>query len=220
MRNEKRKWSTDPLSAVTAGLSNSSTLPDMPAPTLVVVNKCKINNNNNNKINKNNKTTTINKISMNINSWFLLIVFLLFSLPIVPPLPPPPPHPHFGVCYVRLTLSRFSVFCRSPCTEQRYQDSVHFLLYFSFAESTYEWVNKRSKYVTQVQQQRPESPTVTLTWHTCKHKVHKLHQRYILCMLSLHERSGPRSVLDFWKLKGAEWLFPSGCFTSTETSAY
>ena len=28
--------------------------------------------------------------------------------------------------------------------------------------------------------QRPESPTVTLTWHACKYKVHKLHQRYIL----------------------------------------
>ena len=28
-------------------------------------------------------------------------------------------------------------------------------------------------YVTQVQQQRPESPTVTLTWHACKYKVHK-----------------------------------------------
>ena len=33
--------------------------------------------------------------------------------------------------------------------------------------------------LTQVQQQRPESPTVTLTRHACKHKVHKLHQRYI-----------------------------------------
>ena len=27
---------------------------------------------------------------------------------------------------------------------------------------------------------QPESPTVTLTWHACKYKVHKLHQRYIL----------------------------------------
>ena len=27
---------------------------------------------------------------------------------------------------------------------------------------------------------RPESPTVTLAWHACKCKVHKLHQRYIL----------------------------------------
>ena len=33
---------------------------------------------------------------------------------------------------------------------------------------------------TQVQQQRPESPTVTFTWHACKYKVHKLHKRYIL----------------------------------------
>ena len=48
------------------------------------------------------------------------------------------------------------------------------------AESTNKGVNSRSKYITQVQQQRPESPTVTLTWHTCKYKVHKLHQRYIL----------------------------------------
>ena len=48
------------------------------------------------------------------------------------------------------------------------------------AESTDKGVNQRSKYVTQVQQQRPESPTVTLTWHACKCKVHKLHQRYIL----------------------------------------
>ena len=28
--------------------------------------------------------------------------------------------------------------------------------------------------------QRPESPTVTFTWHASKYKVHKLHQRYIL----------------------------------------
>ena len=60
---------------------------------------------------------------------------------------------------------------------------------------------QRSKDVTQTQQQRPESPTVTLCWHArkykvqqstnvlfcvCSHlgdirqnKVHKLHQRYI-----------------------------------------
>ena len=37
------------------------------------------------------------------------------------------------------------------------------------------------KYVTRVQQQGPEPPTVTLIWHVCKYKVHiKLHQRYIL----------------------------------------
>ena len=32
------------------------------------------------------------------------------------------------------------------------------------AESTHKGVNWRSKDVTQVQQRRPESPTVTLTW--------------------------------------------------------
>ena len=30
------------------------------------------------------------------------------------------------------------------------------------------------------QQQRPESPTVTLTLHASQYKVHKIHQRYIL----------------------------------------
>ena len=33
------------------------------------------------------------------------------------------------------------------------------------SESAHKGVNSRSKYVTQVQQQRPESPAVTLTWH-------------------------------------------------------
>ena len=48
------------------------------------------------------------------------------------------------------------------------------------AESAQKGVNWRSKYVTQAQHQRPESPTATLTWHACKCKVHTLHQRYIL----------------------------------------
>ena len=47
-------------------------------------------------------------------------------------------------------------------------------------QSAHKGVNQSSKDVTQVQQQRPESPTVTLTWHACKQKVHKLTQRYIL----------------------------------------
>ena len=47
------------------------------------------------------------------------------------------------------------------------------------AEPTHKGVNQRSKYVTQVQLQRPESPTVTLTWHACKYKIRSLHQRYI-----------------------------------------
>ena len=46
------------------------------------------------------------------------------------------------------------------------------------AVSTDKGVNWRSKYVTQVQQQRPASPTVTLTCHACKYEVHQLHQRY------------------------------------------
>ena len=46
-------------------------------------------------------------------------------------------------------------------------------------ESTNKGVNVRWKDVTQTQQQRPESPTVTLTWHASKYKIHELHQRYI-----------------------------------------
>ena len=39
---------------------------------------------------------------------------------------------------------------------------------------------QRSKYATQAQQQRPETLTVTISWLTCKYKVHKLYQRHIL----------------------------------------
>ena len=54
------------------------------------------------------------------------------------------------------------------------------------AKSTHKGVNQRSEYVTQVQQ-RPDLSMGTLTWHACKYKVHKLHQRYIfkLCWLWL-----------------------------------
>ena len=51
------------------------------------------------------------------------------------------------------------------------------------AESTKNIVNQRSKYVTQVQQQRPELPTVTPTWRASKCKVHKLRQRYSLTFI-------------------------------------
>ena len=44
---------------------------------------------------------------------------------------------------------------------------------FIAQESTNKGVNQLAKYETQVQQQRPESPTLTLTWHACKYKVHK-----------------------------------------------
>ena len=47
------------------------------------------------------------------------------------------------------------------------------------ASSTHKGINQRSKDVTKTQQ-RPESPTVTLTWHASKCKMHKFHQRYSL----------------------------------------
>ena len=46
--------------------------------------------------------------------------------------------------------------------------------------------NYHSKGVTQTQHQRPLSPMVTLTWHTSKYKVPKLHRRYILRLMNTH----------------------------------
>ena len=46
----------------------------------------------------------------------------------------------------------------------------------------------------QVQQQRPESPIVTLTWHACKYKVHKLHQRYILEMFLCYDKGNDKGI--------------------------
>ena len=43
------------------------------------------------------------------------------------------------------------------------------------------WLNEQRELTAldrqRTQQQRPELPTVTLTWHTSKHEEHKLHQR-------------------------------------------
>ena len=50
------------------------------------------------------------------------------------------------------------------------------------AESTHKGVNQSSKDVTQAQQ-RPESLMVTLTWHACKYKFHKSHQRYVFIVV-------------------------------------
>ena len=60
-------------------------------------------------------------------------------------------------------------------------------------ESTHNGVNKRSKHATKVQQ-RPESSTVSLTWHVCKYKVHKHACQFrvtvgnpgLCCLLVLH----------------------------------
>ena len=46
------------------------------------------------------------------------------------------------------------------------------------AQSAHKGVNYHPKDVTQAQQRRPESPTVTPTWHASKYKVPKLHQIY------------------------------------------
>ena len=45
-------------------------------------------------------------------------------------------------------------------------------------ERTKELISNRK--TSQTQQQRPESPTITLTSHSNKYKAHKLHRKYIL----------------------------------------
>ena len=64
------------------------------------------------------------------------------------------------------------------------------------AASTHKGANYRSKDVTQVQKQRPESPTVTLTWHACKCKAHKLHQRYILSIRKTSHKYNNKALIN------------------------
>ena len=70
---------------------------------------------------------------------------------------------------IKKPLPRTSKHCtrKQPCSTEKQIKSAN------------KGVNFRSKCVTQVRQQRPESPTVTLTRHACKYKLHKLHQRCI-----------------------------------------
>ena len=56
----------------------------------------------------------------------------------------------------------------------------------SILKNQHKGINQRWKYVAQVQQQRPELPTVTSTWHACGYKVHKLRQRYMLKTFQVH----------------------------------
>ena len=45
---------------------------------------------------------------------------------------------------------------------------------------------RKASHKLMIQKQRPESPTVTLTWHASKYKIHQLHQK---CILSkIHQR--------------------------------
>ena len=57
------------------------------------------------------------------------------------------------------------------------------------AETTHKGVNQGWTNVTRTQQ-RPESPTVTLTWHASKYKAYKLHQRYTLSTRYINSTRG------------------------------
>ena len=59
-------------------------------------------------------------------------------------------------------------------------------------------VRNTSAAQVQLQQQRPESPTVTLTWRACKYKIHKLHQRYLLKQEEQHFNIKERKSLRHW----------------------
>ena len=54
------------------------------------------------------------------------------------------------------------------------------------------------KYITEVQQQRPELPTVTLTRHACMSKVHKLYERYIFNIYEAPFLMGAHSALQLY----------------------
>ena len=115
--------------------------------------------------------------------------------------PPPPPHP-----FSQLVRSRSNIASHAACvysTDQIFTFPVHSTLFppetsssmrcyvincesgslkqneaqSTCTESTNKGVNEHSKDVAQIQQQRPESLRVTLTWHASK--VHKLSQRYM-----------------------------------------
>jgi len=77
----------------------------------------------------------------------------------------------------------FKLHTENLCSSWDLKNSTSAVLYCGDHLSINKGVHLSSKDVTQVQQQRPGSPTVTLTWHACKYKVRKLHQRnnfYIL----------------------------------------
>ena len=77
-------------------------------------------------------------------------------------------------------------------------------------QHTRELISEKKK-ITQAQQQRPESPTVTLTWHASKYKVHKLHQRrldrsLLLCLCDIFQALINSPVwCDAWQRRGIWW---------------
>ena len=71
---------------------------------------------------------------------------------------PPPPPPTTTTHTQNQNCNGQSRLCAERNFKNRFNDSSRY-------ESTHKGVNQHSKDVTQTQQQRPESPTVTLTWH-------------------------------------------------------
>ena len=118
--------------------------------------------------------------------------------------PPPPPHPRpnepYGFCGRKATLNHAHALvtdcpqytklnvCLFDLTSEDIKLHIIINLTGCVMESRHKGVKQRSKYVTQVEQQKPDSPTVTLIgiaygnsrWHALKYNVYKLHQRYIL----------------------------------------
>ena len=70
---------------------------------------------------------------------------------------------------------------RTPCwkmTDCSVWELLTFLQPYVWNQHTKELISALRKTSHEQQQQRLQSPTVTLTWHVSKYKLHKLHQRY------------------------------------------
>ena len=90
-----------------------------------------------------------------------------------PPPPPPPPHTHTPSG----TVSSFALTSSRCCNI--YVHSVDFIGCFLFFLSKNKKAKRESSNARKTSHKQ-QTPTVTLTWHTSKYKVHKFNQRCIL----------------------------------------
>ena len=116
-----------------------------------------------------------------------------------------------------------------------------FFLFYYFIESSNKGVNQHSKYVTEVQQQRAESPTITLNWLACTETEtryintqtwYRNHQRYILnfyifisfsifsIFIEMNSLCTPNSIVKFNGIAHHQWLSPGALFSTFRVEAH
>ena len=97
-------------------------------------------------------------------------------------------------------------------SQNSWQETKQAKLYFYLLQSQEtKGVHQRSNAVTgKQQQQRPESPTVTLTWHACKYKVHNSmgSPDWHASMFDIHHRKFPEDVLP-WRCRREKKIDPA-----------